>query len=186
MTFATGGRETAPVRVVLLLFTVSGCFWRAQAGYVNALPLNGAGGANLEVSAGSGDLRKKPSSVLPEHFSVDVAGSLTTSGHRLGLGPSVMWVPLSGWEHEWSPTVRLGSKLLQVEWLPLQPATGSISGLLELGLVFLDGRTTRGRLSFGFSLGAEVFARYGIAAAPGVRGFVSFSVGYGNSIGPTS
>ncbi len=174
------------MRFVFLLFTLSGCFWRAQAGYVNSFPLDGAGGASLEVSAGSGDLRQKPASVLPEHVSVDAAASLTTSGHRLGLGPSVMWVPLSGWEHDWSPTIRLGGKLLQVEWLPLQPATGSVSGLLELGVVFLHGRTTRGRLSFGLSLAAEVFARYGIAAAPGVKGFVSFSVGFGNSLGPTS
>lgn len=112
--------------------------------------------------------------------------SLTTAGHRLGLGPSVMWVPLSGWEHDWSPTIRLGGKLLQVEWLPMQRATGSVSGLLEVGVVLFPGRATRGRLNFGVSVGVEVFARYGIAAAPGVRGFISLSVGFGNSLGPTS
>lgn len=174
------------MRAALLLCTFSGCFWRAQAGYVTAVPLNGGGGGSLELSVGGGDLRSKPSSVWPEHLSVDAAASLTTSGHRLGLGPSVMWVPLSGWAHDWSPTIRLGGKLLQVEWLPLQPATGSVSGLLELGVVLFPSHATRGRTSFGVSLGAEVFARYGIAAAPGVRLFVSFSVGFGNSVGPTS
>lgn len=174
------------MRPVLFVLLLSGCFWRAQAGYVNSLPLEGAGGATLEVCAGSGDLRSKPASVWPEHLSLDAAMSLTTAGHRLGLGPSVMWVPLSGWEHDWSPTIRLGGKLLQVEWLPMQPATGSVSGLLEVGVALFPGRATRGRLNFGVSVGVEVFARYGIAAAPGVRGFISWSVGFGNSLGPTS
>ena len=164
----------------------SGCFLRAQGGYSTSVPVSGAGGGVLEVSAGLGDLRSEPASILPEHSSLDVVGHVTTSGHRLGFGPSAMWVPLSGWKHDWSPTVRLGARVLQVEWLPALKPTGSVSGLAELGVLFFPSRATRSRTSFGASFGGELFLRYGLPVAPEVRLFLLLNVGLGNSIGPTS
>lgn len=164
----------------------SGCFVRAQGGYSTSIPVSGPGGGLLEVSAGSGDLRSEPASILPEHSSVDLVGHVTSSGHRLGFGPSATWVPLSGWKHDWSPTVRLGARLLQVEWLPALRPTGSVSGLAEVGVLFFPSHATRRRTSFGASMGAELFLRYGLPIAPEVRLFLLLNVGFGTSIGPTS
>lgn len=165
----------------------SGCFWRAQAGYALAVPPVGPGGGALEVSAGAGDVRSEPSSVLvPQLASIDVAGHLSTSGQRLGLGASATWAPLAGWRHDWSPTLRLGARVLQVEWLPALRPTASLSGLAELGVLFFPSHATRGRVTFGLSLAGEVFVRYGIGAPPGVSLFGLVSFGYGTSLGPTS
>lgn len=172
--------------LLTLAVCCSGCFLRAQAGYSTSVPLSGAGGAVAEVSAGMGDLRSEPASIFPEHASLDLVGHVTTSGHRLGFGPSAMWVPLSGWKHDWSPTVRLGARLLQVEWLPSLRPTGSVSGLAEVGVLFFPSRATRSRTAFGASLGGEVFLRYGLPVPPELRLFLLLSIGLGNSIGPTS
>jgi hypothetical protein len=164
----------------------SACFVRVQGGYAQPVPVQGVGGGALELSAGLGDVRVAPRSVAPSHLSLDGVGHLTPSGNRLGLGVSAAWEPLAGWAHDWSPQVRLGVRALQVEWLPSQRATGSLSAIVEAGVVFFPGRETRSRLLFSLDLAAEGFVRYGLPLPPGFQVSLRLGVGFGNSVGPTS
>ena len=168
----------------LLLLLLPGCFLRAQGGYQTTLPGIDPGGGQLEVSAGLGDLRKAPQPAEPSQYNVDLVGHVGLSGHRLGFGLSTLWAPLAGWEHDWSPTIRVGGRALQVEWFPR--ASGSVSGFAELGVAFFPDRATRKRKVYSICLGAELFGRYGIATDPVGRFWLSFGITWDSSIGPTS
>ncbi|MDX2015191.1 MAG: hypothetical protein SFW67_33670 [Myxococcaceae bacterium] len=170
----------------LVATMASGCFWRAQGGYVQPMPFSGPGGGLVEVSGGLGDLRSKPSSVAPEHLSVDAVAHTSAVGQRLGLGVSAAWVPLAGWAHDWSPHVRVGLRALQVEWLTSTPPAGGLSGVLEAGAVFFTGHGTRGRAFFSLVLAGEGLVRYGLTLPPGFLLSVLLGVGFGTSIGPSS
>lgn len=168
------------------LVTASGCFWHLQGGYAQPTPLVAPGGGLAELSVGLGDLRSKPTTVLPEHLSLDVVGHSTTAGRRLGLGVSAAWVPLAGWARDWSPSVRLGLRGLQLEWLPAVAPSGSVSGVFEVGLLFFPAHGTRSRWSWTVALSGEGFLRYGLPLPPGFQLALLVGVGFGNSIGPTS
>ena len=127
-----GEREPRVVVLGLICVALSGCFFRAQAGYQTALPGTDPGGGQLEVSAGLGDMRNTGHPAAPIQYGLDFVGHAGTSGHRFGFGLSTLFAPLHGWDHNWSPTVRLGGRLLQIEWLPKDG--GSVSGFTSIRL----------------------------------------------------
>jgi hypothetical protein len=179
-------RAAVAVLVAALVVACDGCMAHAQVGYVNAVPVPDAGGVQLEVSDGIGDLREPATSLSPMFATIDLVGHATASSQRLGVGPSVMWAPLSGWDRDWTPTVRLALRPLQLE-LVRAALTGSGSGAVEVGLAWYPSQATRERMHYTVALSAEGFARYGAAVDPfALRFALLLGVGYGNSIGPTS
>ena len=170
----------------LCCLLLSGCFFRAQAGYQTSLPGTDPGGGQVEVSAGLGDIRNHGHPAAPIQYGVDFVGHVGTSGHRFGFGLSTLFAPMHGWNFNWSPTLRLGGRVLQVEWLPKE--SGSVSGFAELGVAFFPDRGTRGRTIYSVSIGAEIFGRYGIPPIPPMTGRYSllFGITFDSSIGPTS
>jgi hypothetical protein len=167
-----------------LIFLLPGCFFRAQGGYQTTLPGIDPGGGQLEVSAGLGDFRSRSHPAAPIQYGLDLVGHAGVSGQRLGFGLSTLWAPLSGWDFNWSPTLRLGGRLLQVEWIP--EASGSLSGFAELGVALFPDRGTRKRTVYSLCVGAELFGRYGIPGPVAGRFSLLLGVTFDTSIGPTS
>lgn len=167
------------------LLTLSGCFFRAQAGYQTTLPGVDPGGGQAEVSFGLGDFRSRAHWAAPIQYGIDLVGHSGVSGHRFGAGVSTLWAPMAGWNYNWSPTLRLGGRLGQVEWIP--EANGSMSGMAELGVAYFPGQGTRSRTVYSLALGGEFFGRFGITTPPLVPRFtLLLGITFDSSIGPTS
>jgi hypothetical protein len=138
----------------------SGCFVRTQGGYQTRSLGTDPGGGHAELSVGKSDLRTAGKTLKPIQYGIDVVVHAGQSGERLGLGLSALWAPLFGWDHELSPTLRLGARPIQMEWTPtLVP---SVSLMAEVGIAYLPDRSRKRTIIYSFSIGAEFFGQQGV------------------------
>lgn len=156
------------------MLAASGCFVRAQGGYQTSAPLKDPGGPQGEISFGKSDFRQHGKPLKPVQYGLDVVAHTGPSGSRLGLGLSALWAPLSGWLFDWSPTLRLVGRPLQLEWAsPPRPAI-SIAG--ELGLAWFPSRHPTTRAIYSVSAGIELFGHSGISSFFQTRVYVLLGV----------
>lgn len=145
----------------LLALASSGCFVRAQGGYQTSAIWSDPGGGQAELSAGKSDFRATGKTFRPIQYGIDLVAHAGESGQRLGLGLSALWAPLSGWSSDWSPTVRLGGRPLQLEWGTLTKPSVSVLG--EVGLAFFPDRHPTRRAIYSVSAGIELFGQQGVS-----------------------
>ena len=166
---------------------MTGCYRMAEVGYATSAPFALArhqpvhwGEVEALGHAGFGDFRDTA------HFTLEGEAGIAAAAPgvaRLGIGPTTLLMLQSGWDHDWTPGLRLR--------LPLQVQAGSdgahglISPAAELGAYFYPDQATRERSTIGvaITIGAHVF--FDSSPTVPVLG-ICVSYGAGNSIGPTS
>jgi hypothetical protein len=178
---------TRSLAVLVLSVLSGGCYARAAAGYARTLNAEKANLGHVELAAGAGDFREPSKGIMPSGIELSLALDAGRDRVRGGVGGAVLWAPLAGWDHDVTPTVRAGARLLQRDWTRSLGPSPAATGFVEVGLLGLMSKETRSRSVFTLGLGAEYTKRLGTETPPGTPSvFLLLGYGYSTSVGPTS